>query len=220
MPRGKIKKASTHIDMTPMCDVAFLLLTFFILVGKFKPSEAVSVTPPASVSNKVAPESDFFMVTIDKDNKVYLTMDEAMKGAILDQVAAQKNVSFSDADKDAFKSTDFVGVPLSQLNQYDNLSPDDRAKVVIPGVPYDSTNNELQVWITAAVNAAMGKKMNFLIKADQDAKYPTFKNVIDAFKKNDIYKYNLVTNQRNVPHGSELWKKNMMELQTKGAEAK
>ncbi len=38
MARAKIKRGSTSIDMTPMCDVAFLLLTFFILAAKFKPA--------------------------------------------------------------------------------------------------------------------------------------------------------------------------------------
>ena len=37
MARAKIKRGSTTVDMTAMCDVAFLLLTFFILATKFKP---------------------------------------------------------------------------------------------------------------------------------------------------------------------------------------
>ena len=55
----------------------------------------------------------------------------------------------------------------------------------------------------------LGTKLNFLIKGDDNAKYTAFKGVIDAFKKNDIYKYNLVTNAKDVPEGSELYKKNM-----------
>lgn len=214
MARPKIKRGSTFVDMTAMCDVAFLLLTFFILVGKFKPSEAIAVTPPSSVSNKVAPESDFFMVTIDKDNKVFVTMDEKMKADVLEEVGTLTNMKFSPEDVQAFVSADFVGVPLSQLNQYDHLSADDRAKVAVPGIPYDSTNNELQTWITAAVRANKGKQPNFLIKADGDAKYPTFKQAISGFKKNEIFKYNLITNAADVPQGSELWKKNISELQT------
>ena len=54
-----------------------------------------------------------------------------------------------------------------------------------------------------------GNKINFYIKGDNNAKYPAFKSVIDAFKKNDIYKYNLVTNAEDVPEGSELYKKNL-----------
>lgn len=213
MARGKIKKESTWVDMTAMCDVAFLLLTFFILVGKFKPSETISVTPPSSVSNKVAPESDYFMITIDAENKVFLSMDNSMKESVLESIGRARNISFTEGDIQAFKRAEFVGVPLNQLNQYNRLSPDDQANVALPGIPYDSTNNELQEWVTAAVNAAQGMKYNFLIKADGDAKYPTFKKVIDAFKKNQIFKYNLVTNQTDVPHGSELWKKNIMGLQ-------
>lgn len=215
MARPKIKRGSTFVDMTAMCDVAFLLLTFFILVGKFKPSEAIAVAPPSSVSNKVAPESDFFMVTIDKDNKVFITMDEKMKGDVLEEVGKLSNIKFSPEDIQAFVKADFVGVPLSQLNQYDHLSADDRTKVALPGVPYDSTNNELQTWITAAVRIGSDKKINFLIKADGDAKYPTFKQAITGFKKNQIFKYNLITNAADVPKGSELWKKNVSELQSK-----
>lgn len=219
MARAKIKRGNTNVDMTAMCDVAFLLLTFFILVGQFKPSEAIAVTPPASVSNKHAPQKDFFMVTIDKENKVFVNMDDDMKADVLEQIGKNRNISFSDADVQAFQKADFVGVPLGQLNQFDHLSKEDQAKVTLSGIPYDSTNNELLAWVTAAVQISQGTKNKFLIKADGDAKYPTFKAVIDAFKKNDIYKYNLVTNAEDVPEGSELWKKNMRGLMDQSGES-
>jgi biopolymer transport protein ExbD len=209
MARAKIKRGSTHVDMTAMCDVAFLLLTFFILAAQFKPSEAIEVVTPSSVSNKHAPQKDFFNVTIDKDNKVYIDMDEGIKGDVLEELAKERNLKFSPDDIQAFKKATFVGVPLSQLNQFTRLSAEQISKQKFPGVPVDSTNNELQAWITAAVNASLGHKLNFLIKGDDASKYTTFSNVIDAFKKNDIYKYNLVTNAEEVPVGSELYKKNM-----------
>ncbi len=211
MARAKIKRGSTTVDMTAMCDVAFLLLTFFILAAKFKPSEAIDVTPPSSVSNKVAPQKDFFNVTIDKDNKVYLDMDDGMKQDVLEELGKERNINFSPADISNFKKASFVGVPFSQLSSFIALSPEQLKATKLPGIPTDSTNNELQAWISAAVNANMGKKLNFLIKGDNTSKYPAFKSVLDAFKKNDIYKYNLVTNAENVPEGSELYKKNMME---------
>ncbi len=50
MPKVKMPRKSTLIDMTAMCDVAFLLLTFFMLATKFKPDEPVAVvTPPPSI---------------------------------------------------------------------------------------------------------------------------------------------------------------------------
>lgn len=212
MARAKIKRGSTNVDMTAMCDVAFLLLTFFILAAQFKPSEAIAVVTPSSVSNKHAPQKDYFNVTIDKDNKVYIDMDESMKPDVLEAVGKLTNMQFSDADVQAFKGTDFVGVPLNQLKQFMSLTPEQRAKIPLPGIPYDSTNNEVLTWVTAAVQVGQGSKVNFLIKGDNATKYTTFSKVIDAFKKNEIFKYNLVTNAEEVPEGSELWKKNMRDI--------
>ncbi len=209
MARAKIKRGSTTVDMTAMCDVAFLLLTFFILATKFKPSDAINVTPPSSVSNKHAPQKDYFNVTLDKDNKVYIDMDDAMKADVLDELGKERKLNFTPADIKNFKQATFVGVPLSQLSSFIKLSPEELKQTKLPGIPTDSTNNELQAWITAAINANLGRKLNFLIKGDDASKYTAFKGVIEAFKKNDIYKYNLVTNAEDVPPGTELYKKNM-----------
>jgi biopolymer transport protein ExbD len=83
MGRPKIARKSTNIDMTAMCDVAFLLLSFFILTTKFKPAEAITVVTPNSVSSKPAPEKDFVLVTIDKDGKVFFSMDDETKKAFI-----------------------------------------------------------------------------------------------------------------------------------------
>jgi biopolymer transport protein ExbD len=76
MGRAKLPRKSTSIDMTAMCDVAFLLLSFFILTTKFKPAEAIAVTIPKSVAAKVAPTKDIVEIIIDKDGKVFLSMDD------------------------------------------------------------------------------------------------------------------------------------------------
>jgi|SRR6185437_7501002 len=211
MARAKIKRGSTSVDMTPMCDVAFLLLTFFILAAKFKPEDAVKVVTPASVSNKVAPQKDYLEVIISKDNKVFLDMDPAMKEDVLDELGKERNISFSAQDKKNFLNAQFVGAPISQLKQFLQLKPDQLKGANLEGIPVDSTNDELQSWISAAVNAKMGEQLNFLIKGDDGSKYTTFSQVINAFKKNDQYKYELVTATKDVPKGSELYKKNMAD---------
>ncbi len=211
MARAKIKRGSTSVDMTPMCDVAFLLLTFFILAAQFKPQDALNVTPPSSVSNKVAPQKNFLNVTIDKDNKVYLDMDQKLKESVLEELGKEKNMTFTPQDIKDFENSAYVGVPLNQLTQFIKLTPEQIKKTNVPGIPVDSTNNELAAWISAAKAVSMGDKLNFLIKGDDAAKYSTFKAVIDAFKQNDEFKYNLVTNAKVVPEGSELYKKNLQE---------
>ncbi len=211
MGRAKIKRGSTNVDMTAMCDVAFLLLSFFILTTKFKPEEAIEVTPPSSVSSKAATDKDAFKVSIDKEGKVFIDMSDEMREDVINELAKERNLKFSPDDIKYFKQATFVGVPLSQLNQFDRLTAEQIKATKLTGIPTDSTNNELQAWISAAVQANQGNKINFYIKGDNAAKYPAFKGVIEAFKKNDIYKYNLVTNAEDVPEGSELYKKNIAE---------
>ena len=61
--------------MTPMVDVAFLLLTFFMLTTQFRPPEEVTITLPKSHSSFKLPESDVMMVTISKDGRIFLGLD-------------------------------------------------------------------------------------------------------------------------------------------------
>ena len=209
MGRAKIKRGNTNIDMTAMCDVAFLLLSFFILTTKFKPAEAINVSPPSSVSSKAAPQKDAFMVSIDKEGRIFIDMSDEMKGDVIDEISTAKGLNLTAEDKKYFKASTFVGTPLSQLNQFTRLKPEDLAKTKLTGIPADSSNNELQAWINAAVNVYKGRKINFLIKGDNNSKYIAFRDVINAFKKNEIFKYQLITNPEGVPAGSELEKKNL-----------
>jgi biopolymer transport protein ExbD len=211
MGRAKIKRGSTTVDMTAMCDVAFLLLTFFILATQFKPSEAVEITPPGSVSNKHAPQKDAFTVSIDKNNRVFINMTDEIKGDVFDELVKERNLKVTPEDKKYFLQAGFIGVPLNQLLQFIRIPTEQLKNTKFNGIPSDSTNNELQAWIAAAVAAGQGKKLSFLIKGDNAAKYPAFSNVIDAFKKNDIYKYNLVTNAEDVPAGTVLYEENLKE---------
>ena len=211
MGRAKVKRGSTHVDMTAMCDVAFLLLSFFIFTTKFKPDEAIEVSPPSSVSSKAASDKDAFKVSIDKEGRVFLDMSDEMREDVLNELGTERNITFSPDDVKYFKNASFVGVPLSQLNQFTRLNVEQLKATKLQGVPTDSTNNELAAWIRAAKEANQGRKINFYIKGDNAAKYPAFKSVIEAFKTNDEYKYNLVTNAEDVPEGSELYRKNIAE---------
>ena len=75
MPKHKKKRLGTRIDMTPMVDVAMLLLTFFMLTTQFKPPEDVEVVLPASHSEFKLPESHIMMLYVTKDGKIWLGFD-------------------------------------------------------------------------------------------------------------------------------------------------
>jgi biopolymer transport protein ExbD len=208
MGRAKLPRKSTNIDMTAMCDVAFLLLSFFILTTKFKPSEAIAVTPPPSVAAKVAPDKDIVMVTIDKDGKVFITMDdETVKETVGNALNSSLNLNM---DVNAFKKAGFYGAPFSSMASFLSIPEEQRKGDKLPGIPVlDSTDNQMVTWMRAIKEAYIGKKMNLLVKGDNAAKFPAFKAVIDAFKKNDETKFSMITNPESVPVGTELWKRTM-----------
>src|SRR5664279_2550114 len=172
MGRAKLPRKSTNIDMTAMCDVAFLLLSFFILATKFKPPEALSVVTPSSVSTKVAPEKDVVMVTIDKDGKLYLSVSDANvseKRDIIESLNKSKNLGLTPAQMNNFVNIPnaYIGAPFSQLKSYLDKTPEQLQNVVKPGIPaVDSTNNEMIDWIAAAKSAFSGKKKSVLVKGD------------------------------------------------------
>ena len=71
---AKFKKARVNvgIDMTPLVDVAFLLLTFFMLTTQFKPQEDVKIQLPMSHSPTKLPESDVMTIHVDANDSLYL----------------------------------------------------------------------------------------------------------------------------------------------------
>src|SRR6185312_4737950 len=215
MARAKLPRKSTAVDMTAMCDVAFLLLAFFILATKFKPPEALTVNTPNSVQTKIASDKDVVTVTIDKAGKVYFSVSESNrteKGEILDAINTAKNLGITDAEKKAWMNIPnaYIGVPFNQLKAFLTKTPEELKHVVLPGIPVlDSNDNQMVDWFRATAEAFQGKKMNVLVKGDDASKYPSFGGVINALKKNDMMKFRIVTNPVAVPVGSELYKANM-----------
>lgn len=211
MSRPKIARKSTSVDMTAMCDVAFLLLSFFILTAKPKSSESINVETPSSVSSKVAPEKDVTLVSITKDGKVFVSLDnKEIKGEVANQLNANNGANLSAADITAFKNAEFYGTPISQLKSALHLPSGKMKGDLLPGIPaQDTAHNEMIPWMRAIVSAysSTGTKINILLKGDNLAKYAAFKNVISAFKKNEQFKFQMVTNAEGVPEGTDLWRK-------------
>lgn len=209
MPKVKIPRKSTAIDMTAMCDVAFLLLSFFILATKQKPPEVLSVATPSSVSAKAVPDKSI-IITLTKEGRAFLMLgDETKKAAILENVNSTRALGLSPAELARWNRSEFIGLPLNQIKGSLALSspiPADK----MPGIPTDSTNNEMADWMRSVTNVYAGGDQSkleqmILVKGDNATLYPIFKNIKEAFKKADIYKFRIVTNGETVPIGSELY---------------
>lgn len=216
MPKVKIPRKSTNTDMTPFVDVAFLILSFFIMATRFKPPEPVEITAPNSVSAQPLPENNAVMISIDKDNRVYFTImsksDESLARATVEEAAKARGVTFTPQQLSSYRSGNLLGMPFAKLGALLSLPPNEQMKVKQEGIPVlDSANNELTYWIAGAKQAFAGQPLKYLIKGDGASKYPTFKAVVDALKKNDEQKYNLVTMPEEAPHGTDLYVERLKE---------
>ena len=130
MPHAKLPRKSTHIDMTAMCDVAFLLLTFFMLATKFKPEEPVIVKTPSSISEIPLPDKDIMLLTVDTKGRIFFAIDNQLKRKeLIDAVDIDKGLKLTPEEKRAFMLGSSIGVPFAQLKQYLALPPEQQHEI-------------------------------------------------------------------------------------------
>ena len=205
MGKVKMSKKSTSIDMTAMCDVAFLLLTFFILTATAKMPEPLPVDTPASTVQTKLPETGLVMITVgkseDKEQVFFGMKDRVIRSGALDYMAKKYKLTFTDAEKKEFALVDEFGVPVEGLKQLLAMKGSDRVKKgVQPGIPIDSLNNQLQDWIqyarTANIDEGATKELQFAIKGDAKEEYPQIKRIMDILQDQKINSFNLVTGLR------------------------
>src|SRR5258705_6043962 len=116
MPSIKLPKKSTDTDMTPFVDIAFLILSFFMLATKFKPPEPVPIKTPGSVLSQKMPADNAVMITIDSANRVFFSVLSEKEPGIYDQfiqgLNASKSLNLSKEEMGNFRKTYMVGVPF------------------------------------------------------------------------------------------------------------
>ncbi|MCY7351514.1 MAG: biopolymer transporter ExbD [Cytophagaceae bacterium] len=202
MAQVKAKRHGVSLDMTAMCDVAFLLLTFFILTAKLRPDEAVQVTPPTSIAQTPIKDSEIITVTVAADGRIFVGADaQPVRVGMLDRIGAKYNITFTAAEREQFKLMENFGTPIANVKQLLNLEPAERkAEGVQTGIPCDSVRNELGDWVLYA--RMLNPKQRIVIKADSEAEYKVVKNIIDALQTQNINNFNLITGQESRPVGS------------------
>lgn len=199
MAKIKMKKKSTSTDMTAMCDVAFLLLTFFILTATAKVPEALPVDTPASTVQTKLPESDLATITIGKGKVFFDLKGREVRKRALQLMGEKYGVTFTQDEMDKFALMEGFGVPIQSLSQIIAMKSADRNKVEQPGVPKDSLDNQLKEWIYNSRIANIetnDKELQIAIKGDAKEEYPAVKKVMDILQDQKINSFSLVTGLR------------------------
>ena len=196
----KMKKKAGSTDMTAMCDVAFLLLSFFVMTATAKIPEALPVDTPASTVQSKLPEDNLATITIGKGKIFYDLKGREVRKEALQLMGQKYGVEFTESEVETFALMEGIGVPVSNLKQLIGMKTADRNKVgVQPGVPKDSLDNQLKEWIynSRIANIKVNdKELQIAIKGDSKEEYPAIKQVMDILQDQKINSFNLVTGLR------------------------
>ncbi len=203
MPKVKIARKSTAIDMTAMCDVAFLLLTFFILTATARQPEPLPVDTPASTVKIKLPDTDIATITIGSDKVFFGIPGQDIRRLLLEKMGEVYGVEFTEQEKRRFALVESFGVPIGNLKQIINLKGEERNQPGLQtGIPVDSVGvraSELHQWVYQARLATKelhNEDMRVSIKGDAKEEYPRIQKVIDILQSQNVNKFSLITSLR------------------------
>ena len=183
--------------MTAMCDVAFLLLTFFILTTKFRPQEAVAIDIPSSTAQIPFPDRNIMMFHIAPDGRVFFGLDDQnTRLALLERLSADYSLPLSAEQKEAFRTLEIWGMDIRALPDFLSKDPNTRATMVQPGLNLDTLGGNHQVEDLILFSRQENNDLRIAIKADKTTEYKNFDKLVKALQNRKVNKFNLITSAR------------------------
>lgn len=200
MAKVKPKRHGVVTDMTAMCDVTFLLLTFFIMTTTFKKPDVEAIKPPSSISEKVLPDANLMTIDVTPGGKFYFQPVEnpTERKQILAAMGKKYGIQFTETEANVFGSTQAFGVPMNKLKGFLDLPEDARKSYKDPtGIPMDSVNKQLIDWVEQSL--AINPNYNLAVKGDVTTQYTKVKSLFEGLRDINFLKFWLITSQEGKP---------------------
>jgi len=198
MPKIKLPTQSPHIDMTPMVDLFSVVLIFLMLTTTMRQPEPATVDTPFSISETPTPDFNMMTFLLSVDNKVFMNFDNgpdtilAFRPKILQEMGKRYEIEFSEAELRNFqKYKSSLGVPIMQMKEFLNTNDNNVRNSLNTGIPIDSTDNQLAMWILCARQVNPG--FQACIKGDSNTEFATVEKVLDILQEKNVNRFNLIT---------------------------
>jgi len=175
MAKIKLKRHGFRLDMTPMVDVGFLLLTFFMLTAKFKPQsdEPLTIQLPAATADTVKlPDAHIATVTVGLKPLADGRMDTVITFGVSDE-----------------KDRPAVYKPLNRVDPQTGQPLSDGQLIMKSALRVSKLELETVVQQARLQNPSM----RYAIDADSAVSFGTIDDVMHALQKYGATRMNLIT---------------------------
>jgi biopolymer transport protein ExbD len=175
----KAKKLSTRVDMTPMVDLGFLLITFFVFTATMSSPKAMDLRMPKDVDDpkkqNEAKESGALTIMLGKADKVYYYEGKLDESASNFKPATWEEIR----DEIIKKKKEVIGRHVHDLGSPESpcKSMQERAK-----------KNDDPDW----EKACLDRDFVVIIKPTQDATYKNTVDILDEMTINQVKTYAMV----------------------------
>ena len=179
----KAKKLSTRVNMTPMVDLGFLLITFFIFTTTMSSPKALNLNMPKDTKNEEelnkAKESGALTIMLGKDNGVYYYEGQLAP------------------DGSNFKTATFATIRDEIIN---------KKKDVMKTHVHDSNCPKIWAENKGDKNSCLDRDFVVVIKPDEDATYKNTVDILDEMTINNVKRYAMIDitpQELDVVHATE-----------------
>jgi biopolymer transport protein ExbD len=199
MPKIKIsKKPQPNIDMTPMVDTFCVVLTFLMLTAQMRQPEPVDVNTPFSISETPIPDFNTMVFLLSADGHVFMNFDNGpdtllkYRPRILTEMGHLYGIEFTEEQQREFeKYPSSIGVPIQDMVRFLNSDNAEVRKSMQVGIPIDSADNQLSMWILCA--RQINPNIQAAIRGDATTNFAFVEQILDILQDRNVNRFNLIT---------------------------
>jgi len=198
MPKIKLPTKSPHIDMTPMVDLFSVVLIFLMLTTTMRQPEPANVDTPFSISETPIPDFNTMTFLLAPDGKIFMNFDNGpdtllkYRPKILQEMGNRYGIEFTPEELRTFeKIKSSMGVPINQMKEYLNAKDNNVRNSLQTGIPIDSADNQLAMWILFA--RQVNPNIQACIKGDSKTGFESVEKVLDILQDRNVNRFSLIT---------------------------